>query len=318
MAAATESSRAPGSGRLTEDELMTALPTRSASREVRVGVFVLVGIVAFLAILFTMTDVGTFRGRYYLRTEVANAGGIRRGDPVQMRGVNIGRVIAFEMVPRGVSVRLEIYNEYPIPSDSHAELRSNGLLGGLTVDIVPGVSEEDLDDDAVIPGRSAPGMFDQAAGLGSRADTALARVNQILSTRTVGAVNSSAVEMQALLQELNTLATQQRSELATLSASLRRSAAGVEQVASGPELERSVQRIDSLTARMDQAAQRLSQTSASLQSVASRVERGEGTLGKLTTDEQLYTNMNTAVTNLNALITDIQQNPKKYINLQVF
>ena len=49
-----------------------------------------VGIAAFLTVLFTMTDVGTFRGRYYANTVVTDAGGMRRGDPVQMRGVNIG------------------------------------------------------------------------------------------------------------------------------------------------------------------------------------------------------------------------------------
>ena len=50
------------------------------------------------------TDAATFRGRYIITTFVPNAGGIRRGDPVQMRGVNIGRVTDFQMVPDGVAV----------------------------------------------------------------------------------------------------------------------------------------------------------------------------------------------------------------------
>ena len=41
---------------------------------------------------------------------VPDAGGVRRGDPVQMRGVNIGRVVGFGMVPEGVEIRLELYD----------------------------------------------------------------------------------------------------------------------------------------------------------------------------------------------------------------
>jgi phospholipid/cholesterol/gamma-HCH transport system substrate-binding protein len=325
MGPVADAERKPAQGRLTEEDLMHALPVRSGNREVRVGIFVLIGIAAFLTVLFTMTDVGTFRGRYYATTVVESAGGMRRGDPVQMRGVNIGRVIQFRMVPEGVAVRLEIYNEYTIPRDSRAELRSSGLLGGMTVDIIPGSSPERIASGAVIPGTSGAGIFDTAEDLGLRADTALARVNMLLSERNIGAIGASTGELQALLQELNTIASQQRAELAGLTASLRRSAQGVEVATTGPELQRSVQQIDALTAQLDQATRNLNQTSESLQTVVGRMERGEGTLGRLTADESLYTeleatvtNLNATVDNVNALVTDIQANPRRYINISVF
>ena len=66
---------------------------------------------------------------------VADAGGIRRGDPVQMRGVNIGRVTSFRIAPEGVAVNLEIDSQYPIPSDSRVELKRAGLLGGIAADV---------------------------------------------------------------------------------------------------------------------------------------------------------------------------------------
>jgi phospholipid/cholesterol/gamma-HCH transport system substrate-binding protein len=318
MAMVADAPRGTAGHRLTEDELLTALPARSMNREVRVGLFVLLGLVAFFAALFTFTDVGTFRGRYYLNTVVENAGGMRRGDPVQMRGVNIGRVVGFDMVPQGVGVRMELYGEYEVPEGSQAQVQTGGLLGGTVVNIVPGNSAEELDDGATIPGSTATGLLDQAGELGTQADVVLGRVNALLNQQTVGAVGQSAVELQALLGELNQLAAQQRGELAQLSSSLRRSAAGVEAATTGPELQRSIQNVDALTARLDQATQSLSQASTSLNTVLGRLERGEGTLGKLSTDEQLYTNLNSAAVNLNALIADIQANPKKYIELKVF
>lgn len=314
----TTSEPARPSGRLTEQELISALPARSMHREVKVGMFVLVGVLAFLVALFTLTDVGTFRGRYYVSTVVESAGGMRRGDPVQMRGVNIGRVTGFDMVPDGVAVELELYHTYDVPEDSRVLVRSSGLLGGMVVDVVPGTSAESVHEGDVLEGGLEPGVLEAAAGLGGQAESVLARVDELLSRRTVGAVSESAVELQALLAELNALATQQRSELAVVSTSLRRSAAGVEAAAAGPELARSVARIDSLTARLDATSETLGRASASLETVLSRIERGEGTLGRLSSDDQLYDNLNTTAISLRELIADIRRDPRRYLNVSVF
>jgi ABC-type transporter Mla subunit MlaD len=67
-----------------------------------VGIFVLAGILAVIAALFILTDPGTFRGRYLVSTVVKDAGGIRSRDPVQLSGVNIGRVQELKLVPGGV------------------------------------------------------------------------------------------------------------------------------------------------------------------------------------------------------------------------
>ena len=315
------------SSRLTEDELLSALPARSANREVRVGLFVLLGVAAFLIAIFTFTDVGTFRGRYYLTTNVDNAGGMRRGDPVQMRGVNIGRVVQFGMAPGapGVEIRMEVENEYKVPAGSRAEVVSSGLLGGMVVNIIPSASTAPAEDGAVIPGKTAPGLLDSAAGLGTRADTVLMRANALLSPRTTDAIGASAVELQALIKELNVVATEQRVQLAAVSASLRRAAAsadraagGVEKLTTGPELQASIQHVDSLTAQMDLTTRNLRSASVSLDSILGRMDRGEGTLGKLSRDDSLYVNLNQAVDNLKVLVADFQAHPKKYINVSVF
>ena len=48
-------------------------PIRTPRREVQVGIFVLVGVLALLAALFALTDPGTFRGRYYVTAVVGSA-----------------------------------------------------------------------------------------------------------------------------------------------------------------------------------------------------------------------------------------------------
>jgi phospholipid/cholesterol/gamma-HCH transport system substrate-binding protein len=294
------------------------VPMRSSRREIQIGFFVLAGIVAVIVALMMLTDPGTFRGRYDVATMVRDAGGLRKGDPVQMRGVNIGRVRRFVINPEGVVISLEMEQEYEVPADSRIQLESGGLLGGMIVEVIPGNSEELLEDGDVLPGTNAGGVFDAAANVGARADTVLARTQQLLSPGTIQAVGTSAQELQTLLADLSALAAQQRQEIAALSASLRRSATGVERAATRPELERSVARMDSISLQLDRATASLDRSTNSLEAVLGRIERGEGTLGKLSRDESLYDNLNRAAANTNALVEDIQKNPKKYINVKVF
>jgi phospholipid/cholesterol/gamma-HCH transport system substrate-binding protein len=304
--------------RVHESDLLAALPARSANREVKVGLFVLLGVGAFLAALFTLTDVGTFRGRYYTTTVVESAGGMRSGDPVQMRGVNVGRVTDFQMVPEGVAVTLELYNRYSIPEDSRVAVRSAGLLGGMVVEVVPGESTEQASRDDVLPGSIEADIMSSAGELGTQAEDVLGRAADLLSDETVGSVGTSAAELQVLLADLSALAANQRQELALLSQSLRRSAEGVERATTGPQLEQAVTNIEQLTTQLDETSRTLGSASASLETVLGRVERGEGTLGKLTTDAALYDNLNAAATSLRELVADIRADPRRYLNVSVF
>jgi phospholipid/cholesterol/gamma-HCH transport system substrate-binding protein len=316
--------------RIPSEDLATVSVARTPRREVQVGIFVLVGILSVLFALFLLTDPGTFRGRYYVSTLVETAGGIRKGDPVQLRGVNVGRIRSFEIQDNGVRVRMELEGEYPVPADSRVYLSSNGLLGGVVATILPGRSPQKLADGGILPSTDASGagasdIMATATAVGTRADTVLGRAQALLSQQTIGAVQTSAVELQGMLAELSALATEQRRELQGVSGSLRRSAAGVEGAATRPELARAIARTDSISLRMDAAARSFNAAGESMASIAGRIDRGEGTLGKLSRDESLYNNLNAAAANINqtatrygSLAEDIQANPKKYINLRVF
>jgi len=332
MATMVEPPRGGGNSRVTEDDLLTALPPRSANREVRVGLFVLLGLVAFFGAVFTFTDVGTFRGRYYLSTMIENAGGMRRGDPVQMRGVNIGRVQRFKIAKDNVEIRLELEGEYKVPKDSHVELKSGGLLGGTVADIVSGDSTEYLGNGDHIDGKTVPGLFDAANRVAGQVETVMTQVEKILTDATVKNINGMADnanvatrDMRKLIGDVSTAVAEQRKTLATLESSLQKSATGLERVTTGPELDRALKRLDSLGERMDTVTASLQRSSQSMETVTSRAAKGEGTLGKLTTDDELYRKLNEAVNNmnqatisLNRLVEDVQKNPKKYINLKVF
>jgi phospholipid/cholesterol/gamma-HCH transport system substrate-binding protein len=308
------------------DKALPKLPaSRGRNREVWVGLFVILGIASALLALFSLTDAALFRGRYVVLTVVPDAGGIRRGDPVQMRGVNIGRVTRFQIGDQGVLVDLEIDGIFPIPTDSHVELRSSGLMGGMVANVVPGKAQTSAGWNDTLSGEIQQGVFDQAGDLQVEATRALDRVQRLLSDETLGNVQEGGQDLRRLLRELALAAGEQRGELEALSQSLRRSVQAVEATVTGPEVEGSLRQMESLVGRLDSLADVLGRSAASADNILSRIDRGEGTLGRLTRDEQLYENMSAAALSVQQaadafarLATDIREQPKKYFDVKVF
>jgi phospholipid/cholesterol/gamma-HCH transport system substrate-binding protein len=306
---------------------------RGRDKALMVGVFVIFGLLAVLASLFIFTDAAFFRGRYIVTTHVSNAGGIRRGDPVQMRGVNIGRIQRFK-IGRGndVEIRLEIEGEYPIPADSKVVLKSAGIVGGMVADVEPGTAEKALRNGDTIPGESAVDMGDVLNKIAKQTQLTLDRVNELLDKPTIDNVHASSAEMRQLVTTLNATVTEQRQVLRDVTQSMRVSSANMEKLTGAPEWDRSLKRVDALTEqatviakRLDGVSTTLEQSSQSVNAVLGRVERGEGSLGKLTKDEELYDrlseaafSMNQASINLGKLAEDIRKDPKRYLSIKVF
>jgi phospholipid/cholesterol/gamma-HCH transport system substrate-binding protein len=310
---------------MTDDDLPQVPPSRSRDQMLWVGLFIIVGIVATLGVLFTMTDAALFRGRYVLETHVSNAGGIRRGDPVQMRGVNIGRILGFTIGQEGVDVRLEIEGEYAVPADSRVQLKSAGLLQGMVADITPGVSTQRLRYGDKIAGTTEEAVVTAAERLVDSAGNAIARVDRLLSEEMIKDVHGSGAELRSALKALSATITEQRRELRVIEASMRKNTESLERVTGAPELERSVKRLDEITARADRVAASLERTSRSAEDLLGRLERGEGTVGKLTRDDALYREMNGAAqsikqagSDVSKLVSDIRKDPKKYLKFSVF
>lgn len=308
-----------------EKPLPPAPPRRGRYREAWVGFFVVTGILATLILLGVMTDAALFRGRYIVSTSVPNAGGIRKGDPVQMRGVNIGRIIGFGIGKENVDLRLEIEGEYKVPKDSRVELKSSGLLGGMVAEVVPGSSAEKATWGDRFQGVVGPGVFDKVDELSGEADKVAKKLQTILTDDTVQDIKGTASHARTSLDELQQILKEQRGQLRDLTASLKRSSASLDKATSGPELERTVKRMDELTAKLDITLGTFDRSSKSLESVLGRMDRGEGTLGKLSRDETLYNNALEATQNLSKtsaemqkLMADLQANPKKYVNLKIF
>jgi len=305
----------------SDAEIAANVPRSAGARYVRLGLFVILGVVSFFMVLFLLTDPATFRGRYRMVTTLSDAGGVRSGDPIQMRGVNIGRVSGFTMTPDGrVDIELEIEGEWRVPEGSTVTLAEAGIFGGRTVQVNPTLNQTFLEPWDTIPGvDGGAGVLENASALADDAGALMQRMQLLLDDETIGAVQGSAQEFEGMARELRTLVAEQRDEIDQLTTSLATAAEGLESMGdAGPEVAAAASDARALIAELRQTTGRLDGTIGSLDTILGRMARGEGTLGKLSADAALYDNLEALSANLDALVDEFRDNPGRFVRLSIF
>jgi len=76
-------------------------------------------------------------------------------------------------------------------------------------------------------------------------------------------------------------------------------------------LTATVGNVNQLLARIDRNMASLETATASLSAILGKIDQGQGTLGKLINDDALYTRLDSTLINLNRILLDFEQNPKK-------
>jgi phospholipid/cholesterol/gamma-HCH transport system substrate-binding protein len=84
------------------------------------------------------------------------------------------------------------------------------------------------------------------------------------------------------------------------------------------QLRETGRRLSALSEQLSRSQGRLESFIATSDSITRKIQAGEGTLGLMINDPTLYRNADSVMLQMKALLTDIQRNPRRYINLRVF
>ena len=126
--------------------------------ELRVGLFVLVGLLILAVAIFYVTGAGFLGPKYRLKTYLPEVSGLSVGAPVRLDGVEIGNVERIRLVPREagkapdrmhnieVDIRLDARYQGDVLTDSTSSLVTEGLLGNRFVNVKRGYTGVPLKD----------------------------------------------------------------------------------------------------------------------------------------------------------------------------
>src|SRR5438046_2112421 len=247
--------------------------------------------------------------------------GLDEGDPVGVSGVKKGRVahVRLDRVGR-VTVALQLDPEVRTDQDATAAVASADFLGAKFVDYNPGINDTLLVTGAHIKGVTEEQFADVASRAATSANELIANVNKGLNASELASdIHNTLMATQRGMEALTSAANgpvikQTQQTLAALERVMQR----LDTLLGASKVEKSGARLDTLSANLTQLTTRLADATGSLKRVLDRMDRGEGTLGKMASDTMLYRNLNETLTSLTALLKDLRERPGRDSNVQVF
>jgi len=261
----------------------------SRGMEVRVGITVVLGLTVLILGILGLSNYAQVRRMRIWHVRFPQTGGLGSGDEVQVNGMRKGAVRRMALVGDGVVIDLGLSREVQLTRDSRVAIRNHGMMGEKVIAVDLRTGGEPYSTRDTIPGEFEPGMSEVLGSVGM-------------------AVN-----------DIRSLATQ----LDTLSRSMGRGGLGsktARELTSEREgqIRRTLDHFAAAAENLDRLSSRLDSLRTSLQSVAAKVDRGQGSLGRMVNDDKLYTDLAASVKSLRALIDDVRANPQKYFRFSVF
>lgn len=135
--------------------------------ETVLGAVVLVVALVFLVFSYTTADISrkTSSG-YDLNASFSTVGPLKKGDSVRISGVNVGFVKSVELDKDSYmgKVQFTVNNNVEVPADTVAVISSEGLLGGVYLQLQPGAEDEMIAANGAIQYTQAPQNLEELLG----------------------------------------------------------------------------------------------------------------------------------------------------------
>ena len=298
------------------------------SRELKTGIIVIGGILLFVMGFSYLKSTPLFDNSKTLYAIYPNVGGLQAGTVVSINGYGVGKVndIKFRDTQGNLIVTFSVSSEFKFSKNSRVELYDTGIIGGKGLQIIPvfdGAPEAQSGDTLLTETR--PGLtelaqqklttlFRKFESAVSDADSVLINVNDVLDTQTKKDLQTAINGLSELMASLNGSAKVLNNILNNNQGKLDSSLTNFRTLTYN-----FAKLSDSLNnAGLGKTLSSLESTVANLDMIMAKIENGDGTLGKLMNDKELYTNLNSASRELDLLLQDFRLNPKRYVNVSVF
>jgi len=279
-----------------------------------IGLLMLVAGGLFVWGLYFLMGNPIWRGTTDVVLMLEDAAGLKRNDRVQVNGVQVGAVREVRLEsPSRVRVDLRLDEGIQLPADTRARLKAD-VFGTTTVELVPGSDARILAEGDTIRGLAVRALPDLVATLGGQAESILTSADRLLAPEVVADLRAVAAAMPAGAQEMLTLLREMRAA----AESLRRTAKQVEDAETGAALAASLEELQRSARAFTSAASAMEQSFTSLASIMAKIDSGDGTLARLVNDPGLYAELEGALREVRLLATDVRENPKRYVTIDVF
>ena len=293
------------------------------TKEVKTAILVILGIV------FLIFGINYLKGRnlldasntYYTEFEY-NA--LTESSPVTIKGNNVGKIkkIKYDFESGKTRVSFTVDEGLKFSKNSKIRLYEMGLMGGNAMAIIPAEDNDFAQDGDLIQSEVERGLLDGLAGnfseLSTGLDTTLKSADSLLIGLNAIVEDDSDKGLKSAISELNTTIK----SFKTLSYSFNSLIAKNEKTLTSviSNFDSISQDLASLSndlkkAELSKTIQDLDTALLNFNALLADLDNGEGTVGKLLKDDELYNNLEGATKELEELLRDIKLHPKRYFRI---
>ncbi len=292
--------------------------------ELRVGATVLVAILVLVFGIVFLSE--SFLTSDTLRLQVLfdQVGGIEVGDAVRVSGVKQGKVAAIDLGDRKVKIMLELLPDVMLYEDASFRVESFGLMGEMQVAIEPGSGRSAIDPDKVHQGAYIAGVgavMSEAEPVFESLKKIIEEIERIVEDqKVVGPLEESLADLEEISTDLKEIIASHRADIEGSLSSARSAAEGIDRIITKSEgyIDTSLTALSETSVKARALVDRLDRSVSTLENLIAGVESGQGTIGKLVKDDELYNELLLATRNMNKLLVDVRENPKRYVKLEIF
>ncbi len=298
--------------------------------EAKLGIVFLLAIITFVWGLFYLKEWRVTGDTYLVDVRLSSAVGVKSSDPILVGGVRIGKVEAVSLDDLTPIVTLRIDEPYEIPEDSQVEVISRSVMGEKSINIRKGLSTKMIPPGGTIAGTSAPGisdMFTQVDSVTVNMRDLLKNANILLDPERDKSIKSSLAGVHDLTIELQNTLKRESVQINRVMANMDSLVSNVKDLSETEraKVSNTLDNLESTSGRLNAMMDELQTTTTALDNILTRIDRGEGTIGRLLQDDSLYedvvgvaANMDRLVTSLNELVVDLKTNPRRYVTVEIF
>lgn len=305
------------------------------SNEVKVGIIAIVTIIVFIWLYNFLKGKNLLNKDATYYSVYQKVGGLAESSPVEVNGYRVGVVQSITFIDPSsgrLLVQFSVDKDFRIPQNTVAEIVPVSLLGGMKVQFVYGDGPGFYEFHDTIPGRLAESLTDmletelipvknRISHLISEVDSVISSINEIMSASFKKDLGNTMANLNNTTGNIDEIIDSKEGDLKTMVESLSKFSNMLsENTQKMSNTFTNLQSISDTLAAAD-IYSTVANLKASLEKTAVLVDNlneGEGTAGKLLTNDSLYVNLNQSLENLSLLLEDLKNNPKRYVQFSVF
>lgn len=298
------------------------------SRELKTGIIVIGGILLFILGFSFLKSTPIFDSSKVFYAVYKHVGGLQNGTQVSINGLSVGKVndIRFKDDSGSLVVTFSVDSSFEFSKNSLAELYDTGIIGGKGIQIVPVFDGAPIAQSGdTLKANVRPGLTElvqqkltplqfKIEGAVTNADSLLMNFNDVFDDPTKQNLRESVAGLNKVIANFE----QSTAIIKTLLQSKKF------------EIDSSITNINTLTSNFAKISDSLSRSDIgstirnldasvkNLNGILLKINEGDGSLGKLMNDKELYENLARASGELELLLQDFRLNPKRYVNVSVF